>query len=671
MVSKHTVFQITFMSFCLVFVLTAFGADQFRLVTTDGLPGEIVSCTVLASNSTDVLFGQAEILYEREKLQFINLDFTNSRPYAFNAEKMYLRKSFYDDAVSAVFYMDFSYPITRFLPPGEDWEIFTIYFRIRSLADPGATAVTFTDSGNLFYTRQKEVIKPTTENGEIVILESTQSPPPDLLTSIQQFRSVHISWENGLNYDSFKIMKNDEHLADLSGDATSYIDENPDLGTQAYTITGIYNGQETLPATTTIVVGEPVVPPVTNLVCTISVAGSCSLEWENMGHYSSLQIHQGDALVEEVGPETEAYTVLNAPDKATLYQVIAVMDGVLSDSSTCVTNGSSLFRVGNAVAAPGERDVRIPFYITNHLPVSCGQINLAFDSQKLEVEGYSVENALLGETGYDGLHERKQFDHYGLGIQFEALPPKDHILQPHIDECLLYLIVNIKEEVSPGEVLHLKLENKIGDPPLDNNLYLPDNKTRLMCDLIDGEILIENEVVQGVKGLRATKDDSKGTSLVVSWKNGQAYDEIQLERNGEVIAALPGTATSFRDTLLDTGAIYWYKVRGTYNGAVSTSRLVPFTNLSDMETFRRGDVNLDIRIDLADAITILNYMFGQQVIGCHDAADVNDDGAISLADPISLLSFVFADGPEPPAPGTSISWIDPTPDELDCHEPMH
>lgn len=51
----------------------------------------------------------------------------------------------------------------------------------------------------------------------------------------------------------------------------------------------------------------------------------------------------------------------------------------------------------------------------------------------------------------------------------------------------------------------------------------------------------------------------------------------------------------------------------------------------------RGDVNLDGQVDIADAVTVLNAMAGQQVAG---SADVNNDGQIDIADFVTVLNIM-------------------------------
>ncbi|HAK95384.1 MAG TPA: hypothetical protein DCM87_10360 [Planctomycetes bacterium] len=90
------------------------------------------------------------------------------------------------------------------------------------------------------------------------------------------------------------------------------------------------------------------------------------------------------------------------------------------------------------------------------------------------------------------------------------------------------------------------------------------------------------------------------------------------------------------------------------------------------ETFRRGDANASGALDIADAISVLGYLFGAaedtskaKVAQCLDAADANDDGATDIADAVKILGHLFADAGPLPAPFGECA-ADPTADKLDC-----
>jgi len=97
------------------------------------------------------------------------------------------------------------------------------------------------------------------------------------------------------------------------------------------------------------------------------------------------------------------------------------------------------------------------------------------------------------------------------------------------------------------------------------------------------------------------------------------------------------------------------------NFSISVSRT------EEVETFSRGDANADSRVDISDAIFVLNFLFlGSGTPFCSDAADINDDGTLDLSDAISILNRLFFGGREIPLPGLFDCGADPTEDSLDC-----
>ena len=67
--------------------------------------------------------------------------------------------------------------------------------------------------------------------------------------------------------------------------------------------------------------------------------------------------------------------------------------------------------------------------------------------------------------------------------------------------------------------------------------------------------------------------------------------------------------------------------------------------------FIRGDTSADGKVDLADAVTILGFLFsGGITLGCPDAADANADGVLDIADAIRLLDMLFLGGQMVPPP---------------------
>lgn len=86
---------------------------------------------------------------------------------------------------------------------------------------------------------------------------------------------------------------------------------------------------------------------------------------------------------------------------------------------------------------------------------------------------------------------------------------------------------------------------------------------------------------------------------------------------------------------------------------------------ADARDFVRADANTDGTVNIADAVTTLDYLFGGGVGYCLDAMDSNDDGTVDISDPIVLIGFLFSAGPAP-APPFGQCGADPTADNLGC-----
>jgi hypothetical protein len=80
--------------------------------------------------------------------------------------------------------------------------------------------------------------------------------------------------------------------------------------------------------------------------------------------------------------------------------------------------------------------------------------------------------------------------------------------------------------------------------------------------------------------------------------------------------------------------------------------------------FLRGDANTDHFVNIADAVSVLQYLFANgQVSDCPDAADANDDGRLDIGDPIAIISTLFGRQTMISGPYPALG-VDPTADTL-------
>lgn len=157
---------------------------------------------------------------------------------------------------------------------------------------------------------------------------------------------------------------------------------------------------------------------------------------------------------------------------------------------------------------------------------------------------------------------------------------------------------------------------------------------------------------------RIKRIDVKGRSITVY------LDKI--ERGETVEVPVSFSAAFAAQPVAAPSRAYDYYESGV--DAVDPGRAIILAEPGDEIPFVRGEANGDGRIDLADVIFILDYLFpasGFASLPCADVADINDDGMTALGDPIAFLMYLFASGPPPAAPFPQLG-KDPTPDALPC-----
>ena len=74
---------------------------------------------------------------------------------------------------------------------------------------------------------------------------------------------------------------------------------------------------------------------------------------------------------------------------------------------------------------------------------------------------------------------------------------------------------------------------------------------------------------------------------------------------------------------------------------VRITEQIPF-RVIERPPFILGDVNNDMKVTIADAVGVVNYILGNPLQGFNeDAADVNEDGNISISDAVGILNIIL------------------------------
>lgn len=199
--------------------------------------------------------------------------------------------------------------------------------------------------------------------------------------------------------------------------------------------------------------------------------------------------------------------------------------------------------------------------------------------------------------------------------------------------------------------------------------------TVLLADDDDGDLsngtpndraIIESFQIHGLEAepiivapLRFMVDSPAGLGWEFGWSIGAFYDEILVEKNGVPIATLAGDATTWFDPHVTPG-IHTYVFRGAIAGVGSPATPRWIVKRHHL----RGDANGDGVVSFDDVFAVLDPSFVADP-PCADALDVDDDGRLDLADTVFLLEYLFTDGATPPPPFGSLG-TDPSPDLLPC-----
>ena len=120
----------------------------------------------------------------------------------------------------------------------------------------------------------------------------------------------------------------------------------------------------------------------------------------------------------------------------------------------------------------------------------------------------------------------------------------------------------------------------------------------------------------------------------------------------------PGTTYDWdfgdTNTSMDESPSHTYTDCGTFDVTLTANGCgvsVGTTSTALIQVFAMGDANGDCMVDVADAVSLANYLFaGGAAPACDAAADVNGDGSLDIADPVYLFNFLFGGGAAPVAP---------------------
>jgi hypothetical protein len=374
----------------------------------------------------------------------------------------------------------------------------------------------------------------------------------------------------------------------------------------------------------------------------------------------------GDAL---------AYADPDATSALALYSIVGELEGFRGPEVNCLAHGLWIFEAGDVQVPLGATRVTVPIYATNAQAVVGIGLCMGIDNDRFRLKS-SQALALAGTVGYPepelfsmGALGACGFPAAGIIYDFNAPRNPEKYLQVGVRQHIFSLVLEPRGSFSDGDTFGVFLAySSFGN----TTFTLPSGQSQAPDVSIPGQIRFGSGGPQAVKKLNARIAGGAGggaagavPDVALSWENGSSYEKIRIERNGVSLGEIPGGQTEFVDREVPSG-IFTYKVVGLNGGRLSFPTSALLSTLSPRGTFLRGDANRDSRVNLADPLATLRFLFQSEALPCEDAADADDSGLLDLTDVIFTISYLFLDGEAIKAPGTAYPWFDPTPDGLGC-----
>lgn len=641
---------------------------------TAGQPGEVVQIPVRATFEHPVRLLTLYFEFDAARLEF--LEYTVEGSAASGADPLSIVYNIWGSERNGVFgiHSERNPSLSYRIPPGVDQSIGFLRFRIRAAAETGAAPVTLLSEyrariSNFTLDGDTSVPPDPLLPGAVEVVAPEGPRPVGNLHCEQFLDRIRLSFDLTESYDTLEVLRDGELVATLPGTAVEYDEPMGGVGAHDYSVVARVGGDASIAVGCEVLAVSPAAPPVEELTC----SDSGRLSWTNPTGYDGLFVFRDGTLIETLPGTATSFRDPEADDTMTAYTVVGEVEGFRSPDTSCIANGIWILEVGDVQVPADATLIRVPVLVTTSFVVEGMDTFMHIDLETFELVP-DIEAAIEGTVS----HPEPEMFRIGLGylgipsagIIWDLFPPyqPEKNLAPGLRQRVFDFIFTPRRELVAGEVFPLHIET--GSFTLDG--------TTVPVDVfLDGEIRVGSAGPAAVKSLQAAVGSlpegtgagaAAGSSVLLSWKNGSAYDQVRVLRNGSLVAEVSGDDESFVDVEVPRG-IFTYKVVGVRGDQQSFPASTLVATVSPPGTFLRGDATHNGVVDITDPVATLGFLFlGRAPLACDDAADADDDGYLTISDPIHTLTFLFLGGVVPRAPGVVFPWYDPTNDDLTCGE---
>jgi len=372
------------------------------------------------------------------------------------------------------------------------------------------------------------------------------------------------------------------------------------------------------------------------------------------------------------------------------------------------TAGFRLEPSTNAVAPGGSVTIAVHLDDPGLVPIGGAQLALVFDTSVYELVGFEEPDAIPGAVEPD-LFLWNGPPPFGGGGPFGCASWWDSVGTDAISALVTFPGAGFA--AATGLLFRFELAALPGAPLGASAIThaLPDASCLWSGSVIvdpDGQFLPTGvpDLPLPVTNVLAVEDlacGSAGGDAVIGWSLGGSYDSIRIRRDGVLLPALAGSATSWTDSSVLPGSVHEYSVTGVAGGLESpsasctvavTTGISPPVGLSctdlggaarlewsnppigwqTLEVLRDGavivtiagsstsytDATAPIGVPLAYSVRgILDFAVGQATPPCSITVttagtsflrgDSNGDGGVNIADASATLTYLFQSGTLP------------------------
>ncbi|MBN1420378.1 MAG: hypothetical protein JXP34_16490 [Planctomycetes bacterium] len=477
--------------------------------------------------------------------------------------------------------------------------------------------------------------------------------PTDLACTVLDFVNVRLAWTNGMAYAAIVVSRNGTDIATLDGTAITYDDLAPGVGTFQYGVRGVVGASASAPATCEVGIEAPA--SVTALACDPS-GFDVALTWTNGGTYTAIAVLRGGSTIATLPGTATSHTDTVAAPGSYTYDVVPSSGPLSAPPATCNPTVTYVPPVGDLVCQVVYREIAMTW--TNGFAYT--GITVRRDGASVAtLSGTATTYSELGPSGshvYDVIGHVDPYASAPTGCEATLssfAPPQNLTCAANRHNNLLswsngamYTAIRIVRDGSTIATVGGTLTSFVDPTGRGTFLYElfgviggQSSETAASCS-------VTNDYVDPPVDL-ACDLDREAKEVTLGWTNGETYANVEIQRNGLVIATLGGAATSYVDTV-PSEAAYTYAVIGIV-GAYRSDQATCTVRFGT--SFIRSDANADGETDIGDAVSLLDYLFAHAApLLCLDAGDANADQVLDIGDAIWILSYLFQDGPAPAAP---------------------